>query len=105
MKLKLIIKKEDGSEYWREHFNTIEAADAWLETEQTRPYWVDSYTSELIDITEYVDPAVVALQKSNAEARAYLASTDWYVIRQMERGIEIPDDVKAARLDAVNRIQ
>jgi len=33
----------------------------------------------------------------NAEARAYLASTDWYVIRKTETGVEIPADVLAAR--------
>ena len=33
----------------------------------------------------------------NAEARAYLASTDWYVIRKTETGVEIPADILAAR--------
>lgn len=33
----------------------------------------------------------------NAEALAYLASTDWYVIRQQETGEAIPADVLAAR--------
>lgn len=33
----------------------------------------------------------------NAEARAYLASTDWYVIRNLETGEPIPADILAAR--------
>ena len=33
----------------------------------------------------------------NAEARAYLASTDWYVTRLNETGAVIPDDVLAER--------
>lgn len=33
----------------------------------------------------------------NAEARAYLAKTDWYVVRFAETGQAIPDDIRAAR--------
>lgn len=36
-------------------------------------------------------------QLKNAEARAYLASTDWYVTRFAETGEPVPDDVKAKR--------
>lgn len=36
----------------------------------------------------------------NAEARAYLASTDWYVIRLQETGEAIPPDVLEARAEA-----
>lgn len=39
--------------------------------------------------------------KAQAEARAYLANTDWYVTRAMETGQAVPPDVtekrKAAR--------
>jgi hypothetical protein len=34
---------------------------------------------------------------TNASARAYLASTDWMILRQIDSGIACPDDVKAAR--------
>lgn len=43
--------------------------------------------------------------KTDRESRAYLASTDWYVIRKIERNIEIPADIVALRLAAVNAIQ
>jgi len=33
----------------------------------------------------------------NQEALAYLASTDWYVVRFSETGVAIPDDIKTAR--------
>lgn len=36
----------------------------------------------------------------NAEARAYLASTDWYVVRFAETGEAIPDDILAERQSA-----
>jgi hypothetical protein len=35
--------------------------------------------------------------KANADSRAYLASTDWYVVRFAETGVEIPSDILAAR--------
>ena len=37
-------------------------------------------------------PSAAALQESaNSEARAYLAATDWYVIRQQETGEPVPE--------------
>ena len=43
-------------------------------------------------------PTAEELQaQKNAEARAYLASTDWCVVRKAETGTEIPADVLAAR--------
>lgn len=38
-----------------------------------------------------------AQAKSNADAREYLASTDWYVIRMQETGDPVPDEVLAER--------
>ena len=35
---------------------------------------------------------------------AYLASTDWYISRKMERAIDIPPDVATKRLAAIERI-
>ena len=40
----------------------------------------------------------------NDEARAYLNSTDWYVVRQAETGTPIPQDILAARQAARSRI-
>ena len=36
----------------------------------------------------------------NKEALAYLASTDWMIIRELDSGIACPADVKAARAEA-----
>ncbi|QYW06485.1 hypothetical protein uan_073 [Pseudomonas phage UAntarctica] len=33
-------------------------------------------------------------------AKLYLADTAWYVTRQIETGEEVPEDIKAARLEA-----
>jgi hypothetical protein len=40
----------------------------------------------------------------NSENRAYLASTDWYVVRQQETGETIPQDVLDARQAARDAI-
>lgn len=46
-------------------------------------------------------PTAVELQaQTNAEARAYLASTDWYVVRLSETGVSIPAEISAARQSA-----
>ena len=38
------------------------------------------------------------------EAQAYLDSTDWYVIRKMERQVAIPSAVEIKRLDAIKTL-
>lgn len=40
----------------------------------------------------------------NKEALAYLASTDWMIIRELDSGIACPADVKAARAEARAKI-
>ena len=41
----------------------------------------------------------------SAEARAYLNSTDWYVVRFAETGAEIPKDILVARQSARESIK
>ena len=57
------------------------------------------YTVEIIDITAQAEQ-----EKINAEALAYLASTDWMVIREMDSGLPCPADVKTARAAARAKI-
>lgn len=38
--------------------------------------------------------------KTNREARAYLASTDWYIIRMQEAGTPVPQEILSARAAA-----
>jgi hypothetical protein len=57
------------------------------------------YTVEIEDIT-----AQVAQEAINAEALAYLASTDWMVIREMDSGIPCPEDIKQKRAEARSKI-
>lgn len=57
------------------------------------------YTVEIIDIT-----AELEQQKINEEALAYLASTDWMIIREVDSGVVCPADVKLARAQARAKI-
>jgi hypothetical protein len=57
------------------------------------------YTIEIEDITAQVEQ-----EKINAEALAYLASTDWMVVRFAENGTPYPEEIKAERAAARARI-
>ena len=57
------------------------------------------YSVEIEDIS-----AKVQQEKDNAEALAYLAATDWMVIREIDAGIPCPAEVKAERAAARARI-
>lgn len=53
------------------------------------------YTIEIEDIT-----AQVAQRAINAEALAYLASTDWLIIREVDAGVPCPAEIKTLRAEA-----
>lgn len=53
-------------------------------------------TQEAIDALE----AETATFRERAEAKKYLANTDWYVTRLTETGTAIPEEVLVARADA-----
>lgn len=53
-----------------------------------------------------VEPARVDKdpESESRNAIAYLQLTDWYVIRFMETGKEVPTDISEARSEARNRV-
>jgi disulfide oxidoreductase YuzD len=55
----------------------------------------EGYQVEYIDIT-----AEVEQEKINAEALAYLASTDWMIVREIETQVACPSDIKQLRAEA-----
>lgn len=57
------------------------------------------YSVEIEDIS-----AKVQQDKDNTEALAYLAETDWMVIREVDAGVPCPADVKAKRAEARAKI-
>jgi hypothetical protein len=60
---------------------------------------VADFTVEIEDIT-----AKLEQEKINAESLAYLASTDWMIIRESETGVVCPVEIKKARQAARDRI-
>jgi hypothetical protein len=55
----------------------------------------EGYQVEYIDITAQVEQ-----DKINAEALAYLASTDWMIIRETETQVACPAEIKQLRAEA-----
>ena len=74
-------------------------ADAWIASES--PKWDAPGGFQVIkdDMT-----STVAQQRANQEALNYLASTDWYVIRKMDTGIAVPEEIEKLRQEARERI-
>ena len=68
------------------------------EDERAKPLWSDVLAADS------EASAQVEREKVNAAARAYLASTDWYIIRQGETGAEVPADILEARQAARDSI-
>lgn len=54
--------------------------------------------AEIAEISRLAEEQRIAGIK--AEALAYLASTDWYVTRKAETGVEIPEEVSRLRAEA-----
>jgi hypothetical protein len=57
------------------------------------------YSVEIEDITEQLEQ-----EKINAESLAYLASTDWMILREADAGVPCPAEIKAERAAARARI-
>lgn len=55
---------------------------------------------EQLDIDHTNRLAARALKKEKENAIKLLKSTDWYVIRQLDSGKEMPEDVKQMRAEA-----
>ena len=51
---------------------------------------------------EFTDEELVAIEITNKkqEALSYLGSTDWYVTRKLETGVEIPIEIFIKRAEA-----
>lgn len=47
----LNIYNEDGSLYWKEHFNDEKDLEKWLEEEKTRPYWNQKFKIDIQEIS------------------------------------------------------
>ena len=66
--------------------------------------WIAEGNTPAPDFTD-AEIAVNAQAVTNATSQAYLASTDWYVIRHAEKGVAIPDDITSSRQKAREAIE
>jgi hypothetical protein len=93
-------KDEQGAEPYEEadvlEEETVESTDG---PAQKMVKLKAQYTIEIEDIT-----AQVAQEAINAEALAYLASTDWLIIREVDAGVPCPEDIKQKRAEARAKI-
>ena len=55
---------------------------------------------------EFSPDEIAQAEQANCDHanRNYLADTDWYVIRSIERGIPVPANITAARLEAAHSV-
>lgn len=98
-------------------FDTLEQANQWIVECESVKAWGDFYDEHTNDLDEVV-PAKekeyeivieditfeVEQEQINAEALAYLASTDWMAIRAAEGGTPMPEEVRIARQAARERV-
>lgn len=94
-----------NTDHWVEDYSgpreKLAEADMWreefLENGRSRIscHFPSNYTVHKTDVTEQF-----AKKKAEAEALAYLQATDWYVVREYESGVIIPDEVKQKRHEA-----
>ncbi len=95
-------------------FQTQEEADAWISQGVAENWWglperleigEDGLPTGVILPCEYEitqeDVSVETAQvKEREEALAYLAATDWYIIREADAGTPCPTEIKEARAAA-----
>lgn len=90
---KVSIKNLDNFVNWSTKFEKYEDAVNWTVEQLKKPGRMQQPLEELIvDVS-----AQIALEKAKSDAKAHLLNTDWYVIRFMDSGIEIPAEIKSSR--------
>lgn len=61
----------------------------------------DNYIAPTLgEVEAYVAPVIDPQIEINADARAYLDTTDWYVVRFVETAVDVPAEITAARQTA-----
>lgn len=76
----------------------VNGQGGWRFSQVQAPTWVELFSLIVPTKTK------AEQEKINAEARAYLASTDWMVTRMAETGVPVPQDIAQARAEARARI-
>lgn len=106
-----VICKQDGEVtaygFWAGTRANVQRLEEWAEFgyEKTSDKYVQGYDGKWY-VEGYTPkrPQEDINAERIAKLEAYLASTDWYAIRESETGIDIPADIKQARADARTEI-
>lgn len=79
----------------------VEDSEAWIQEGISKNWWgaPGEFQVEVEDVTQQLNQ-----EKQNVEALAYLASTDWLIIREIDAGTPCPAEIKAERAAARARI-
>lgn len=113
-----IIQKADQRVSNQATFATQAEVDAWIvECESVSAFGYlgnEEYTNEMDEVVPAREKeydiqiedisAQVSQEQVNADALAYLASTDWMAIREAEGGTAMPEEVKLERQAARSRV-
>ena len=83
------------------NINEAEYPDAW---KQVQDWLAENPEYVIVDDAPPAPTPEQLNEREIAEKLAYLASTDWYVVRYAETGVAIPAEVSAARAAARTRI-
>lgn len=75
------------------------ATDTRVVEDVTEYFFPAEYTIEIEDITAQLEQ-----EKANAEALKYLAETDWLMIRELETGKPMPEEIKIKRQEARDKV-
>ncbi|NCU30773.1 hypothetical protein EOM57_03120 [Candidatus Saccharibacteria bacterium] len=83
----------------------IAEIDSVTREEQDEEGNTTSKTIRRFQIVRNAEPTADELNERRiSELESYLNSTDWYVVRRTDTGVEIPPDVAAARQEARDEI-
>jgi len=91
---------ENTMKYYKDNTNNIHA----YELDGSQDHLIGdkvAMTDEEVEL--HINPPKTAEQlaeEAKAEALAYLSSTDWYIVRLMDSGVEVPQEVKDKRAEA-----
>ena len=113
MELRNLQYNQDGSidlEFKHSIYGWIPFTASENDTEETgRTIFETLINGDFGDIKPYtpisqIELEFISKEQAKAEALAYLSSTDWYIVRFMDSGVEVPQEIKDKRAEARLRV-
>lgn len=92
--IEILIKKNNVVTHLSKK-NNMSEAEAWVNSVAASGTFGQGYTVEYNDISTQLQA-----EQESKEALAYLASTDWLVVRKAETGVDYSQEIKNLRAAA-----